>query len=48
MWADSLVPGTPAARPALVVRRDRVWWIAALLIGGAYIAVLGPGVRLTS
>ena len=47
MWTDSLVPRTPAAGPALVVRRDVAWLIAALLIGGAYIAVLGPGLRLT-
>jgi len=48
MWADSLVPDTPATGPALLVRRDRVWWIAAVLIGGAYITVLGPGLRFTS
>jgi len=47
MWADSLVRGTPATRRTLVVRRDVKWWIAALFIGGAYIAVLGPGVRFT-
>ena len=47
MWADSLVPAAPATGPALFVQRDRVWWIAALLVGGAYIAVLGPGVRFT-
>ena len=48
MWADSLVPRSPATEPTLVVQRDLVWLIAALLIGGAYIAVLGPGVRFTS
>jgi hypothetical protein len=48
MWADSLVWGTPATGPTLFVQRDLVWWIAALLTGGAYIAVLGPGVRFTS
>jgi len=48
MWADSLVPRTPITEPTLFVQRDLAWWIAALLIGGAYIAVLGPGVRLTS
>jgi hypothetical protein len=47
MWADSLVPFTPAFVPRLFVQRDVVWWIAALLLGGAYIAVLGPGVRFT-
>jgi hypothetical protein len=48
MWADSLVPRTRATGPTLFVQRDAVWWIAALLIGGAYIAVLGPGLRFTS
>jgi len=48
MWADSFVPGPPGTGPTLFVQRDLVWWIAALLIGGAYIAVLGPGVRFTS
>ena len=48
MWADSLVPRTAVTRTTLFVQRDLAWWIAALLVGGAYIAVLGPGVRLTS
>jgi hypothetical protein len=48
MWADALVPRTPATQPVLFVRRDRVWWIAALIIGVGYIAVLGPGVRFPS
>jgi hypothetical protein len=48
MWADSLVPRARATGPTLFVQRDVVWWIAALLIGGAYIAVLGPGLRFTS
>jgi len=48
MWADSLVPGTSDTGRTLVVRRDVKWWIAALLIGGTYIAVLGPGVRFTA
>jgi hypothetical protein len=47
MWADNLVPGAPAVGPDLFVRRDRVWWVAAVLIGAAYIAVLGPGIRFT-
>jgi hypothetical protein len=48
MWADSLVPWTSPALPALLVRRDVVWWIAAAIIGSAYIAVLGPGLQFTS
>ncbi len=29
----------------LFVRRQVLWWIAALVLGGIYIAVLGPGIR---
>jgi len=45
MWADSLLPGTPGGL-ALVVRRQPAWWIAAAVLGAAYILVLGPGVKL--
>jgi hypothetical protein len=48
MWADSLVPWTTPAPPTLEVRRDVIWWIAAAIIGGAYIIVLGPGLQFTS
>ena len=48
MWADSLVPRTTDARGDLFVQRDRAWWIAALVIGVAYVAVLGPGVRFST
>jgi hypothetical protein len=48
MWADSLVPWTTPATPTLEVRRDVIWWIAAAIIGGAYIIVLGPGLQFTS
>jgi|SRR5580698_2210631 hypothetical protein len=46
MWADSLIPGT-AGGPALVVHRQPAWWIAAAVLGGAYVLVLGPGIRLS-
>jgi hypothetical protein len=48
MWADSLVSWTSPAVPTLLVRRDVIWWIAAAIIGGAYIIVLGPGLQFTS
>ncbi len=48
LWADSLLPRTPATHAPLVVSRSVAWWIAALIGGGAYIAVLGPGIRLMS
>jgi hypothetical protein len=28
-----------------VVRRQVSWWIAAAVIGAAYLAILGPGIR---
>lgn len=48
LWADSLIPRTPPTEPAQFVRRDVAWWIAAAIIGGAYIAVLGPGLTFAS
>jgi hypothetical protein len=46
MWADRLLPRTPAG-PTLVVRRQGGWWLAAAILGDAYILLLGPGIRLT-
>jgi hypothetical protein len=43
LWADSLMPRGPATEPALFVRRNVAWWAAAVVVAGAYIAVLGPG-----
>ena len=43
--ADSLLPSAPAERK-LVVNREPAWWIAAVLLGGFYIAVLGRGIQL--
>jgi hypothetical protein len=48
LWADSLMPRGPATEPPTFVRRDVVWWGAAAVIGGAYIAVLGPGLTFPS
>jgi hypothetical protein len=45
LWADSLIPPGPHAEAPEFVRRDVAWWIAAVIIGGGYIAVLGPGIR---
>jgi hypothetical protein len=45
LWADSLVP--PGNAPdALLVHRQVGWWIAAAILGAAYILVVGPGIRL--
>jgi len=48
LWADSLMPRGPATEPPTFVRRHVVWWAAAAVIGGAYIAVLGPGLTFPS
>jgi hypothetical protein len=44
MWADSLFPATPAER-TLLVRRGPAWWIAAAVLGLAYIVILGRGIQ---
>jgi hypothetical protein len=44
LWADSLLPRTRAGRN-LLVRREIAWWIAAVILGSAYIAVIGRGIR---
>lgn len=44
VWADSFIP-SGSAEPTLVVRRAPAWWIAAILVGGAFIAILGPGIK---
>ncbi len=44
MWADSLMPPTPPTNP-LTVKRQPLWWVAAIILGGAYIAILGPGIH---
>jgi hypothetical protein len=45
LWANNLMPRSAPER-TLVVDRQPGWWIAAILVGGCYIAALGPGIRL--
>jgi hypothetical protein len=45
MWADSLLPRT-STEPPLTVSRSPSWWIAAIIIGLAYILILGRGLSL--
>jgi hypothetical protein len=45
MWADSLLPRTLAGR-TFIVDRQPAWWIAAVVLGFAYILILGPGIKL--
>ena len=44
LWADSLMPRTAGERK-LFVQRDRIWWVAAILLGSCYIVVLGRGIQ---
>ncbi len=46
MWADSLLPRTSRSADApLVVPRQPAWWIAAMVVGSAYILILGRGIH---
>ena len=44
MWADSLLPAN-STDPPLIVSRSPSWWIAAIIIGLAYILILGRGIH---
>jgi hypothetical protein len=44
LWADSLLPRTMTGRTFLVGRQIE-WWIAAVIVGGSYIAFLGRGIQ---
>lgn len=43
LWADSLMPRT-VPEQNLVVRQNRLWWIAAVVLGSGYIVILGRGI----
>jgi hypothetical protein len=44
MWADSLIPAAPTGS-SLAVARQPAWWVTAVVLGIAYIAILGRGVH---
>jgi hypothetical protein len=44
LWGDSYVPRAET-EPALWVRRQVGWWVAAAAIGVAYVVVLGRGIE---
>ncbi len=44
MWADGLMPKGRPER-VLVVGRSRAWWVAAAVLGGLYVVVLGRGIQ---
>jgi hypothetical protein len=43
LWTDSLMPRAMPERN-LVVCRDPLWWIAAVVVGGGYVVILGRGI----
>jgi hypothetical protein len=43
LWADSLMPRT-VTEQNLVVHQNRLWWIAAAVIGSGYIVIFGKGI----
>jgi hypothetical protein len=45
MWADSLLPPALPGKQ-LLVQREPVWWIAAVVLGVSYILTLGRGIQL--
>ena len=47
LWADNLRPRWAVIEETLVVARSPRWWVAAVVLGGLYIAILGPGIKLT-
>jgi len=50
MWADSLLPRIEPTKfllATLTVQRQRAWWIAAAILGAAYIYFLGRGIEFS-
>jgi hypothetical protein len=43
LWADCMVPHTMPEQN-LVVHRNRLWWIAAVVFGSGYIVIFGRGI----
>jgi hypothetical protein len=44
LWADSLIPAASGSE-RLIVTRQRGWWVAAIVLGGAYVWFLGRGIE---
>ena len=45
LWLDSLMPRMEPTQPLVVGRQPR-WWVAAIVFGAAYVAILGRGINL--
>ncbi len=46
LWADSFIPKS-ASEAALIVRRQPAWWVAAIVLGSAYVWFLGRGIEFS-
>jgi hypothetical protein len=44
LWLDSLIP-RGRVETLLVVRRSPGWWIAGVVLGAAYVLILGRGIK---
>lgn len=45
LWADTFLREWAQTERPLLVEKAVDWWIAAVVLGGAYIAILGPGIH---
>jgi hypothetical protein len=45
LWADTLLPHVVAGKQ-LLVQRNPMWWIAAVVLGIPYIIILGRGLQI--
>ncbi len=44
LWADTMLPAKAATR-TLLIHRQAVWWIAAVVLGLAYVVIVGRGIE---
>lgn len=47
LWASAFLPRS-ATKETLTVQPSPVWWIIAVVLGAAYIFIVGPGIHLRS
>ena len=45
LWGDVFLRGAPAPSQTLAVRRSWAVWIAAAVLGGAFVAIVGRGIE---
>lgn len=44
LWGESYMPPAVPGQPALVVQRQQAWWVAAIVLGAAYVWFVGRGI----